>query len=126
MKQGKVWGVTQPIMVTPLVELHKVTANAGTHCSKHMHKHKYNGFYVVKGFLDIVVWKNDYDLVDITRLKEGEFTSVPPCEYHEFRVPNSSTNKTGQVEFLEIYYLTPINPHDIVRENVGGKEEITY
>jgi hypothetical protein len=32
----------------------------------------------------IRVWKNNYDLVDETLLKAGQYTKVAPGEYHQF------------------------------------------
>ena len=55
----------------------------------------------------------DIDLVDVTTLHPGEYTSVKPGEYHWFET------KLNDAEVLEIYYLEPIT-EDIVRETVGG------
>ena len=60
-----------------------------------------------------MVRKNDYDLVDTTILKAGQWCSVRPNEFHKFRTLDE------HVEALEIYYLEPLTA-DIVRENVGG------
>lgn len=112
---GKVWGETCPILITPLIEIHRVIARPGGFCSKHKHEHKFNGFYVVRGELEIDIWANDYDLIDKTLVGPGQFTTVHPGEFHQFRVPDCS----GDCEFLEIYYLHPLG-EDIVRESVGG------
>jgi mannose-6-phosphate isomerase-like protein (cupin superfamily) len=112
---GKVWGKTSPILQTPLVEVHKVKADPQCYCSKHKHEYKHNAFYVVSGELTIRVWAGDYDLVDSTLLKEGDFTTVGPGLYHDFEVTGA-----GPCEFLEIYYLEPL-AKDIVRETVGGR-----
>jgi mannose-6-phosphate isomerase-like protein (cupin superfamily) len=112
---GKVWGKTSPILRTPLVEVHKVLANPGGYCSKHKHAHKWNAFYVISGTLLIKVWAKGYDLVDVTTLDAGDFTTVEPGLYHDFEV-----SKNGkQCEFLEIYYLEPL-AEDIIRESIGG------
>lgn len=113
IKHGKVWGLTKPILVTPLVEVHEIEVNTGGHCSKHAHEHKHNMFYILEGTLEIKTWKNDYELVDSTILRAGESTTVKPGEYHQFFCIN-------HVKALEIYYIDPINPNDIIRENVGG------
>jgi mannose-6-phosphate isomerase-like protein (cupin superfamily) len=112
MKAGKVWGETESLLVTPLVEVHHIKVNQGGICSTHLHRFKWNMFYVISGHLDIEVRKSDYDLEDVTELKAGEWTTVPPGEFHRFRALEDT-------EALEIYYLEPISK-DIVRENVGG------
>ena len=69
-------------------------------------------FYVMKGTLSILVHKNNYDLVDITELSSGEYTTVKPGEFHSFK---AMTN----VSALEIYYPELLS-EDIVRKTVGG------
>ena len=115
MKQGKVWGTTENLLTTSMIEVHRIKINPRSFCSMHKHEFKWNMFYVVKGELNIEVRKNDYDLVDVTELYQGQFTSVPPNEYHKF------VSKDVHVEALEIYYLNSISD-DIIRETVGGVE----
>lgn len=112
MISGKIWGKTESLLVTPLIEIHRIFINKGCVCSMHKHEFKWNMFYVVSGELAIEVEKNDYELVDTTIIKSGEWTSVRPNEYHRFR-------SITDVECLEIYYLEPLTT-DIVRKNVGG------
>ena len=113
MKHGKVWGETKPIIITPLVEIHEIKINKGAQCSTHVHKHKWNGFYLLSGKLHIEVWKNEYDLKDITILNPSEFTTVRPGEYHRFWAEEDSTA-------IEIYYPEPLT-EDILRKDVGKK-----
>ena len=114
-KQGKVWGYTSELFNKNNVEVHRISANSNSHCSKHCHEHKYNMFFVEKGKMTIKRWKNDYDLVDITELEEGQTCVVPPGEYHQFLVK----------EYCIAYefYWVEVNPKDIVRESVGGNNE---
>lgn len=112
MIYGKVWGSTEPILVTPFIEVHKIATNPGYRCSEHKHEHKWNGFYCVSGLIDINVRKNDYDLIDTTTLSPGMFTTVKPNEYHWFH------SKSACV-VLEIYYPEPLRD-DIIRTTVGG------
>ncbi len=114
MIQGKVWGSTEPLIVTPLVEIHRINILPEAFCSIHKHNFKYNAFYCISGAMYIDVRKNDYDLVDTTRLGPGDITTVKPGEYHSFE-----TKIVGAVA-LEIYYLNPIEASDIVRETCGG------
>ncbi len=118
MKSGKVWGQTEELLVTPLIEIHRIHIKPGMVCSMHKHEYKWNLFYVVSGELAIDVEKLNYDLTDTTLLTAGEWTSVRPNEYHRFRSLDTD------VEALEVYYLEPLTA-DIVRKNVGGIIEET-
>ena len=109
---GKVWGDTSVIIQNPIVELHKINVNAGYKCSEHKHEHKWNGFFVISGTLEIHVRKNDYDLVDVTVLRAGDFTTVRPGEYHWF-------NCVDDCAALELYYPELLS-EDIIRRSVGG------
>ncbi len=112
---GKVWGTTEPLLQTPLIEVHRIHIKPGFVCSMHKHERKWNMFYVISGQLAIEVQKNDYDLLDVTELTGGQWTSVRPGEFHRFR-------SITDVECLEIYYLEGLTA-DIVRQNVGGALE---
>jgi len=113
MKAGKVWGSTEQLLMTPMIEVHRILIEPNSYCSMHKHEFKWNMFYVISGELEIHVRKNDYKLIDITTIRDGEWTSVRPNEFHMFKTLDSP------VEALEIYYLEPIK-NDIVRESVGG------
>jgi len=112
MIYGKVWGTTEPLLVTPMVEVHRIKTNKGFKCSEHMHQFKWNGFYCISGGVKIHVRKNNYDLTDVTVLGPNDFTSVKPGEYHWFESVLDSV-------LLEIYYPEAIS-EDIVRKSVGG------
>ena len=111
---GKVWGDTSVIIQNALVELHKINIKAGYKCSEHKHEHKWNGFYVISGTLEIHVRKNNYELTDVTVLRAGDFTTVRPGEYHWF---SSITDCVA----LELYYPETLS-EDIVRKSVGGRD----
>jgi quercetin dioxygenase-like cupin family protein len=113
MLMGKVWGTTESLLVTPMIEVHRIDVKPKMKCSEHKHEFKWNAFYCVDGVIEIHVRKNDYDLVDVTRLRSGDFTTVKPNEYHWFE-----TN-LNDAKVLEIYYVEPISA-DIVRKTVGG------
>lgn len=113
---GKVWGRTSLLLKTPFVEIHHIVVVPNAHCSLHMHTVKNNSFYVIRGTFVIEVHKNSYDLVDRTTLQKGEFTNVPPGEYHRFM-----TLEDG-AEVLEIYHPEPLS-EDIVRKDHGGVGE---
>jgi mannose-6-phosphate isomerase-like protein (cupin superfamily) len=110
-KAGKVWGVTELIEANCVLEFHKIHAHKGGVCSKHLHRHKWNGFYVEKGSLLIRVWKNSYNLVDETVLSAGQYTKVAPGEYHQFEALEDT-------EAFELYWAE-FDHNDIERETVG-------
>lgn len=112
--QGKIWGYTSPIFNKNNVEVHIAEIKKGGYCSKHLHKYKYNRFVVLKGKLQISIWKKYADqlLEDITILKASEECTVPPNEFHKFMALENTT-------VLEIYWVE-LNEMDIVREDQGG------
>lgn len=114
MKYGKIWGETCPIIQNPVVEFHRISVKSGYRCSQHKHAHKWNGFFVEKGILEIYVKKANYELTDVTVLKEGEFTTVPPGEVHFFKCVEDCIA-------FEIYYPELLS-EDIQRIDVGQKE----
>lgn len=109
---GKVWGDTSVLIQNPVVELHRINAKAGFRCSEHKHAHKWNGFYVIRGVLEIHVRKNDYALTDVTTLRAGDFTTVRPGEYHWFYCAEDCVA-------LELYYPEMLS-EDIQRRDHGG------
>lgn len=113
MKSGKVWGITQMIEANATLELHRIEANKGGTCSKHLHQYKWNGFFVESGKLLIRVWKNSYDLIDETIIGKGEYTKVPPGEYHQFEALEDTIA-------FEIYWSELLH-NDIKRETTGFK-----
>ena len=110
MVSGKVWGSTQQIIMTPTFELHRIEVNAGHRCSKHRHLHKYNAFFVEKGSLLITVWKHS-GTVDKTTLTAGNFTLVPPTEFHRFEALEDTVA-------YEVYGVD-LDHDDIEREDHG-------
>ena len=115
MKYGKVWGSTQLIHANSAYEFHRIGIVKGAFCSVHSHQHKWNGFFVESGLLKILVWKNNYDLVDETILHPGDFTSVSPGEFHQFLALEETIA-------FETYWASELNMNDITRKNVGGKD----
>jgi mannose-6-phosphate isomerase-like protein (cupin superfamily) len=113
---GKVWGDTSVLIQNSLVELHKINIKAGYRCSEHKHVHKWNGFYVISGVLEIHVSKNDYKLTDITVLRAGDFTTVRPGEFHKFVCVEDCVA-------LELYYPEALS-EDIIRKDHGGETGI--
>lgn len=116
-KAGKIWGETQLIEANQSFELHRIEFKRGYSCSEHLHKFKWNGFFVESGKMLIRVWQNDYDLVDETILGPGDYTKVKPGVFHQFE------GLEDGVAF-EIYYAE-FNHDDIVRRTVGQSVDET-
>jgi hypothetical protein len=62
MKAGKIWGSTELLHANGVLEFHRIEYKKGGTCSKHLHKYKWNGFYVESGRMKIRVWQKDYDV----------------------------------------------------------------
>lgn len=98
MKTGKVWGTTELLLRTPVSGSAQATyRRQRTLCSIHMHQFKHNAFVVQSGRLVIEVQKNDYALVDRTKIGPGELATVKPGEYHRF------VTGSEPVEALELW-----------------------
>lgn len=117
-KQGKVWGETQLIDANAAFEFHRIDFKAGYKCSEHLHRYKWNGFYLMSGQMLIRTWQTDYDLVDETILNPGDYTKVKPGLYHQFE-----GLKDGVA--FELYFAE-FNHNDIVRKTVGGETNPGY
>lgn len=115
-KTGKVWGWTGAAMVSPGLEIHRLSVKPNAWCSRHRHQHKCNAFLVVSGVLHVTIEK-DYGLSDETELRAGEMTVVEPGLFHKFR-----TGPEG-AELFEIYYPAPLVSEDIERTGTGGSAE---
>ena len=111
MKAGKVWGTTELIEANGALEFHRIEMEAGGVCSKHLHRYKWNGFYVESGKMLVRVWQRDYDLIDETIVGPGQYTKVKPGLYHQFECLESGVA-------YELYWAE-FNHNDIVRESVG-------
>lgn len=111
MKAGKVWGTTELIEANGVLEFHRIEMKAGGVCSKHLHEYKWNGFFVESGEMRVKVWQKDYDLIDETILKAGEYTKVKPGLYHKFECVKSGVA-------YELYWAEFAH-QDIKRESVG-------
>lgn len=108
---GKVWGSTELILANGMLEFHRIEIQKNGKCSEHKHEWKWNGFFVEKGSLLIRVWKGDYDLVDETILKVGDFTQVKPGEFHQFEALEDTIA-------FELYWANFAHD-DIQRRSVG-------
>ena len=108
---GKVWGSTALIHHDQNVEVHVIEIKKQHCCSWHVHKSKYNEFYVIRGTLIIEVEKG-YGLTDRTMLKAGQKCVVPPNERHRFVCVEDCIA-------TEVYYVK-LDPNDIERGESHG------
>lgn len=111
-KSGKIWGETITIFNKNNVNVSRIVVKKGGYCSKHHHIKRINAFFIEKGCLEISVWKNDYDLIDKTIIKDGEMTMVKPNECHQFTALEDTIA-------YEIYWVE-IDSDDIIRDSHGG------
>ena len=111
MKAGKIWGQTELIHANGVLEFHRIEYKKDVACSKHKHEFKWNGFYVESGKMKVLVWQNDYDLIDETVLNPGDFMRVKPGVFHQF------VGMEDGVAF-ELYWAE-FDHNDIKRESVG-------
>ena len=115
MKAGKIWGQTELIHANGVLEFHRIEYKKNVACSKHKHEFKWNGFFVESGKMKVLVWQNDYSLVDETILNAGDFMRVKPGVFHQF------IGLEDGVAF-ELYWAE-FDHNDIQRESVGHKVE---
>jgi len=108
---GKIWGKTSQIEANSSFELHRIEVIGGHRCSKHRHLHKFNGFFVEAGTLEVTVWKEDSGTVDKTVLTGGDYMAVAPGEYHQFKALEDTTA-------FEVYWVE-LSHNDIDRETFG-------
>lgn len=114
MRQGKDWGYTTEFFRNAMVSAYHLEINKGGYCSEHVHKYKFNLFYVISGKLEITIWREN-DVKDITVLTAGQVSAVAPGSYHMFK----GLEKT---ECIEVYQVLLIDP-DIKRRTQGGPKK---
>jgi mannose-6-phosphate isomerase-like protein (cupin superfamily) len=111
MKSGKIWGETNLVFSNNSVQINQIHIKKGGRCSKHMHNHKNNIFFVQSGELLIEQWTKEW-LVDSTILKKEDKMNISSQVFHRFTALEDT-------KALEIYYLD-IDNDDIIREDTGS------
>jgi len=111
LRQGKKWGYITEFFRNSMVSAHHLEIKKGGHCSEHIHKHKYNLFYVISGRLKITIWREN-EVEDMTVLTAGQTSAVSPGFYHKFE-------GLEDTECIEVYQVLLIEP-DIERRTQGG------
>jgi len=104
------WGEKTNIFQNDLCEVSILDLIPKQRCSWHLHKSKYNLFYVLEGELFIKTDKG------ISELKKGEYFTTHPGEPHEFQTAIASA------KIIEIMYVQ-YDSQDIEREKLGGAIE---
>lgn len=113
MIEGKVWGTTECIHKNSIFEVHRICAKAGGYCSEHYHDMKYNMFWIESGEMKISRFNGD--LVDVTVIKDGMSTIVPPNIWHMFEAVKDTI--AYEIYWVELPVL------DIVRRTTGGLKD---
>jgi len=113
--RGKIWGTTKLLFKHCDVEIHRIEVQKNAYCSKHLHNHKYNLFFVENGKLKITIFRTDAGKIieDCTELAIGQSTIVEPGLYHQFLAIDNTIA-------FEIYWQSTDIGEDIVRESLGG------
>lgn len=104
-KTGKIWGLTSEIFTNNNVSIHRIEINKNQKCSKHLHRYKYNMFFVESG--KIIVHRWEQELVIDTILNNQDSITIEPNIYHQFESLEDSI-------VYEIYY-TKLDNNDIIR-----------
>lgn len=108
---AKNWGQTASVVSHPTFALHHIKVLPGGYCSRHIHRHRANGFYLLSGSLTVRMPDGD------KLLKAGQYLLVPAGVEHQFA--------TGEgCEALEVYFPQLPDEEDIVRYSLGGVEQL--
>jgi mannose-6-phosphate isomerase-like protein (cupin superfamily) len=118
MKQGKVWGTTQTVILEDGVSVHVLTIRKGGFSSEHRHEKKANVFAVISGRLEIRIWQGDAEVPDDTQVGPGEKTGVLPGVWHQFL----ALEDTVAIEVCEVPPATWALEADMERRSRGGRE----
>lgn len=111
MKSGKIWGETNLVFSNNNIQINQIDIKKGGRCSKHMHNHKNNIFFIQSGKLLIEQWTKE-GIIDSTILKTEDKMEIASQVFHRFTALEDT-------KALEIYYLD-INNDDIIREDIGS------
>lgn len=116
-RQSKVWGETSCIFCDTNSETHYLKIKKGGFSSKHSHTYKFNRFFLISGALEVISYKKleNEELKEDSRLTlgAGQFIDISPGIIHMF-------NCLEEAECLEVYWVPPINPSDIIRTKENG------
>lgn len=105
-KSAKVWGITSEIFSNDSSSIHRIEIVKHQFCSKHLHEHKYNMFFVENGKILVHKWENNTKNTIVLNAKDS--TIIQPNIYHQFEALEDSI-------VYEIYYIK-LNNDDIIRD----------
>lgn len=118
--EKKVWGKVRHVFESPTAAVSVLDVEAGTFCSRHLHKQRVNRFIVQSGIIDIIEYTNDGEsVVSRLRMHPGDVHDVETGVVHRFEVIEGGI-------VVEVYF--PARPGDVVfaedieRLDTGGKK----
>lgn len=113
----KLWGKTQLVHQSAMVEIHRIEVVRGGYCSIHQHRQKANKFFVESGKLRVTRFPSSGHLCRDEILHTGDSLTVAAGELHQFEAVEPTVA-------FEIYWADrSIDPGDIVRYSQGGTKE---
>lgn len=121
--EEKIWGQVMHVFADPHAAVSLLEVNAGYRCSVHYHEHRVNQFCVTAGRIVVEEYHTlgYQDSVAPHELGVGDVLIVPAGIWHCFRVLESGT-------VVENYWSAngaPVEIDDIIRQDVGGKDDGT-
>ena len=121
MREEKAWGSVQHILKDNRLIVSVLDVEAGTYCSVHKHKTRFNHFVVISGKIRLFYFGkgespiNEGNYLD---LESGDSITVGPDVWHQFVVVHEGV-------VVETYWTedkTPADPNDIIRYVEGGHD----
>lgn len=110
--EKKIWGRTACVTSHAGFTVHHLLVVPGSFCSRHLHEHRFNGFFVTKGQMLIREFEGD-EVAKEVQLREGDYYEVAPLIEHQFESIEGA-------EALEIYFPPDVRGEDIKRFSIGG------
>ena len=109
---NKIWGRSEEVFRTPLIEVFKIEVEPCSWCSLHKHVGKHNAFIVISGVLSVLVRRESGERW--INLKPGDFLNVEAGVFHQFETYGSGCGA------YEVYSPNPLGSEDIIRVSEGG------
>ena len=115
LPEEKLWGETRCVHKDVTHEVWHASPRAGGFSSRHYHERKPNKFYVVKGEIIVLVYRDgSRSEYDPFVLRAGNQLTVPEGVWHRFKAVRDS-------ELIEVYWVELKPGADIVRSDEGGQ-----
>jgi mannose-6-phosphate isomerase-like protein (cupin superfamily) len=116
MAVEKIWGTARALYRDDQTELFRITARRGGYSSRHQHRHKANGFLVVRGRLLLVCYRGGTQTRQVLTPDDGLHVVEAGIDHRFIALEEPTTA-------YEFYYATTgrtADPRDIVRRDQGG------